>query len=59
MLPMPSHPILTRVDLLTVLLVGLVAIADGVVRHELRQAASGMSFASAVAVAEPAGASDE
>lgn len=55
---MPSRPLLVRVALLTWLLVGLVVLADGVARHEPRQAIGGTIVASA-AVQEPAGAADE
>lgn len=37
---MPSRPILVRVALAVVLMAALVALADGVAQHELRQAAS-------------------
>lgn len=37
---MPSRPTLVRVALMVVLLAGLVALADGIVQHELRQATS-------------------
>jgi hypothetical protein len=37
---MPTRPILVRVALLTGLLVGLVVLADGVVRQQLQHAAS-------------------
>lgn len=57
--PMPSRPILVRVALLTWLLVGLVVLADGVARQELRQAIGRTSVASAAVVDEPAGAADE
>jgi hypothetical protein len=40
---MPSRPILVRVALLTGLLVGLVAFADGVVRRQLEQATGNMA----------------
>jgi hypothetical protein len=56
---MPTRSIFVRVALLAVLLTGLVMLADGVARHELRQATGETTLTSAVAAAEPASASDE
>lgn len=56
---MLNRSILTRGAFIGLLLAGLVALADGVVRQELRQAASNMTMASAVVIAEPADASDD
>jgi hypothetical protein len=48
MTPMPSRSILVRVALLTGLLVGLVALADGVVRKQLEQATVDMASLPAI-----------
>ena len=56
---MLNRSILVRGAFMGLLLVGLVALADGIVRQELRQATSDMIMASATVIAEPAGASDE
>lgn len=57
--PMPCRPILVRLAVLTGLLVGLVALADGVAHRELQQAIGSTTMASAVAEAQPADVSDE
>lgn len=54
--PMPSRPILVRVALLTGLLVGLVALADGVVRQQLEQATGDMASLPATDIAQTTGA---
>jgi hypothetical protein len=59
MSPMPTRPIFVRVALVAVLLASLVALADGVARHELRQAIGGTTAAAAMADAQPAGANDD
>jgi hypothetical protein len=51
--------ILVRGAFIGLLLIGLVALADGVVRRELQRATGDMTMASAVVIAEPADASDE
>lgn len=56
---MPCRPILVRLAVLTGLLVGLVALADGVAHRELQQAIGSTTMASAVAEAQPADVSDE
>ncbi|MGH1587704.1 hypothetical protein ACRBEV_04285 [Methylobacterium phyllosphaerae] len=56
---MLNRSILVRGAFIGLLLVGLVALADAVVRQELRQATSDMTMASATVLAEPADASDE
>ena len=55
MTPMPSRPILVRVALLTGLLVGLVALADGVVRKQFEQATVDMASLPAMEVAQTTG----
>lgn len=57
--PMPTRPILIRIALAVALVAALVALADGVAQHELRQAIGGMTMASAAVDASLAGASDE
>ncbi|MGH1589270.1 hypothetical protein ACRBEV_14055 [Methylobacterium phyllosphaerae] len=56
---MLNRSILVRGAFIGLLIIGLVALADGVVRQELRQATSDMTLASATVIADPAGASDE
>ena len=53
---MLNRSILVRGAFIGLLLVGLVALADGVVRQELRQATGAHGLASGTVVAEPAGA---
>jgi hypothetical protein len=57
--PMLYRFILVRGAFIGLLLIGLVALADGVVRRELQRATGDMTMASAVVIAEPADASDE
>ncbi|MGH1575573.1 hypothetical protein ACRAWG_39355 (plasmid) [Methylobacterium sp. P31] len=52
---MPTRPILIRVALAVVLMAALVALADGVARHELRQAASTTVSLPAAAVVQTTG----
>lgn len=57
--PMPTRPILVRIALAVALVAALVALADGVAQHELRQAIGGTTIASAVMDAQPSGAFNE
>ncbi|GLS74604.1 hypothetical protein GCM10007890_66220 [Methylobacterium tardum] len=57
--PMPTRPIFVRVALAVVLMAALVVLADGVARHELRQAIGSTTVASAAIAEQPADASDE
>lgn len=56
---MPTRPILVRVALAVALVAALVALADGVAQHELRQAIGGTIVTTAAVDVRPAGASDE
>jgi hypothetical protein len=56
---MPTRPILVRIALAVALVAALVALADGVAQHELRQAIGGTTIASAVMDAQPSGAFNE
>jgi hypothetical protein len=49
--PMPTRPILVRIALVTVLLAGLVVLADSVARHELTESAGETAFAPVTEVA--------
>jgi hypothetical protein len=53
---MPSRPILVRVAFAVVLMAALVALADGVVRQQLRQAASDTASMPTTEVAQTTGA---
>ncbi|MDP4004138.1 hypothetical protein [Methylobacterium sp. NEAU K] len=55
---MLNRSILTRSAFIGLLLAALVALADGVARHELQQATGNTTIASATVIAEPADASD-
>ena len=55
-LPMLNRSILVRGAFIALLLAGLVALADGVVRHELRQATGDMASLSAAEVTQTTGA---
>ncbi|MHB2207006.1 hypothetical protein [Methylobacterium sp. CM6257] len=56
---MQTRPILIRVALALVLMAALAALADGVARHELRQATGDTFLASASIDAQSAGASHD
>lgn len=53
---MPTRPILVRIALVTVLLAGLVVLANSVAHHELRESAGETAFASGTEVVQITGA---
>jgi hypothetical protein len=56
---MLTSSLIVRCAFIGLALAGLVALAEGIVRYQLRQATSETTLASAAADAQPAGASDE